>query len=405
MTGTGVHSANFLQRKCVVLVMTVIVFVQICIDLFYIDDKLKKDIRDLFKPKLVPVKTILIWNSEFRYESASDFGTGPEAFVKNECPVTQCQLIYNKRDDMFNQSGMSFDQFDAVVINMLEVDDNTTTELDKFVRSGHQRFVFLTQESPQTIFLDSSKWNNYFNWTMSYRLESDIRLLYGRVRRKDSAPASRSEARQMIKETHQRSRNFLRGRNRSVAWMASHCETNSKREAYVTELRKYIDVDVFGECGKYKCRRNGTHWISDPRCYDFLAANYKFYLSFENSICSDYVTEKFFEILAHDMVPVVYGGADYSAIAPMKSYIDALQFTPQQLALYLHNVGSNNTLYNEFFWWKEHYTVEAGMEQMVRRAYCDLCRKLHEDSSVKVYDDMGTFWNFAQCTSPETLGI
>ena len=30
---------------------------------------------------------------------------------------------------------------------------------------------------------------------------------------------------------------------------------------------------------------------------------YKFYLAFENSICPDYVTEKFFNILQYNVIP------------------------------------------------------------------------------------------------------
>ena len=34
---------------------------------------------------------------------------------------------------------------------------------------------------------------------------------------------------------------------------------------------------------------------------------YKFYFAFENSLCDDYITEKFFNMLKHNIVPVVLG--------------------------------------------------------------------------------------------------
>ena len=59
-----------------------------------------------------------------------------------------------------------------------------------------------------------------------------------------------------------------------------------------------------------------------------LERDYKFYLSFENSICPDYVTEKFYNPLLFTTVPIVYGGANYEAIgAPRNSYIDVRNFT------------------------------------------------------------------------------
>jgi len=58
-----------------------------------------------------------------------------------------------------------------------------------------------------------------------------------------------------------------------------------------------------------------------------LEQDYKFYLSFENSLCRDYVTEKFYNPLLYSTVPVVYGGADYESIkAPHHSFIDIRNF-------------------------------------------------------------------------------
>ena len=65
-----------------------------------------------------------------------------------------------------------------------------------------------------------------------------------------------------------------------------------------------------------------------------LERDYKFYLAFENSLCRDYVTEKFFNALLFSTVPIVYGGADYEAIgAPPNSYIDVRNFTSGTVAI------------------------------------------------------------------------
>ncbi len=121
-----------------------------------------------------------------------------------------------------------------------------------------------------------------------------------------------------------------------------------------------------------------------------IEKNYKFYISFENSICNEYVTEKFFSILQFNVVPVVFGGADYQSIAPNHSYIDAMAYSsPAKLAEYLHLLDKNDELYLDYLDWKQDYTVEAGVEQMARHAFCDLCAKLNQkDAPEKVYDSM-----------------
>ena len=46
-------------------------------------------------------------------------------------------------------------------------------------------------------------------------------------------------------------------------------------------------------------------------CKEIIAKEYKFYLAFENSVCTDYITEKFFYILQFNIIPVVLGGGKY----------------------------------------------------------------------------------------------
>ncbi len=87
-----------------------------------------------------------------------------------------------------------------------------------------------------------------------------------------------------------------------------------------------------------------------------LESKYKFYLSFENSVCEDYVTEKFFKVLNYNKIPIVLGGANYAKFAPSKSYIDVRDFQPiGQLAEYLKYLDKNKTAYSEYFEWKSYF--------------------------------------------------
>ena len=73
----------------------------------------------------------------------------------------------------------------------------------------------------------------------------------------------------------------------------------------------------------------------------------------------DYVTEKFFMALDMDIVPVVLGGANYSAIAPPRSFIDTKDFaSPRHLAKELKRLAAAEEEYLDFFRWKSDYQVE-----------------------------------------------
>ena len=74
-------------------------------------------------------------------------------------------------------------------------------------------------------------------------------------------------------------------RPKKIAWIVTNCRTKSKREAYVRELSKYIDVDIMGKCGTIPC---GTSYGNATRQDNRTMAvenDYKFYLAFENSFC------------------------------------------------------------------------------------------------------------------------
>lgn len=132
-----------------------------------------------------------------------------------------------------------------------------------------------------------------------------------------------------------------------------------------------------------------------------LSRNYRFYLSFENSLCPDYVTEKLYRALAHDTVPVVFGGADYSYYLPAGSYVDAREFkSPKHLADYLKKVMADDELYLSYFRWRRRFFVDPAPLD----GWCQLCQLTVDDPKQKIYDDVAAWWagriNNQSCTSP-----
>ena len=60
------------------------------------------------------------------------------------------------------------------------------------------------------------------------------------------------------------------------------------------ELQENFPVDIYGKCGTKKCPPNGN-------CYEYLANNYMFYLSFENSICQGKMFAYYLNVLQNIM--------------------------------------------------------------------------------------------------------
>lgn len=116
--------------------------------------------------------------------------------------------------------------------------------------------------------------------------------------------------------------------------------------------------------------------------YRTMMAPYKFYLSFEQASCTDYITEKLFNVLrAQNAIPVALGGmdlADYQRAAPPHSYVHVDEFANvRQLADRLEYLASNDTAYNEYFWWIRHYRVPSTWHHYLD-AQCQLCQRLNE---------------------------
>ena len=125
-----------------------------------------------------------------------------------------------------------------------------------------------------------------------------------------------------------------------------------------------------------------------------LEEKYSFYLSFENSICQDYVTEKFFRPMEHFVIPLTLNGADMKNIAPPYSFINSLDFdSTLQLIQFLVKISKDDALYASYFWWKDYYEVRNDSSKDRAQSYCDLCAKLNSpDEPRKMYKNMYKWW-------------
>jgi len=241
--------------------------------------------------------------------------------------------------------------------------------------------MFYFSESPPHFDTIQTQYKSVYNWTAGYYRKSDILAPYGKwVYYNES-----------IKQLCRPLKNYAENKTKKVAWFVSNCEAKNNRLQYASNLSKFIQVDIYGGCGFLECSRSRSQ-----TCFDVLKKDYKFYLSFENSNCYDYITEKFFEnALQNDVLPIVMGARreDYARVAPLNSYIHVDDFeSPKQLAEYLHKLDKDDDLYNSYFLWK-------GTGELIgSHFFCRLCALLHSNYPNRQIHDITNMWQ-GVCTS------
>jgi len=312
---------------------------------------------------------VLLWDKQ-RYGGDSKWGDKlPEGrFIFDRCPVSTCTLSANRE---------SSDAADLVVFSWLYFDMPT------FNRPKDQLWMVWNLESPP----HSKKLrpHNIFNWTATYRWDSTlvvpyVRWFYYDLRIKF---ASQTES-------------LATNKTRKVAWFVSNCNPSNKRFQYFQQLSKHIEIDVYGRCGNFSCKRGSSN------CDD-IVRDYKFYLAFENSNCNNYITEKaFYYTYRLNVIPVVLGarGSDYEKMLPEGSYIHVDQFeSPAALAEHLHRVDQNDTLYNQYFQWKGKGEFVT-QNQLEHTFFCQLCALLHskkERGADDYYEDINKWYSEGVC--------
>ena len=219
------------------------------------------------------------WLNPHRLDSwLHPYATGRNPFISAGCRVSNCLLTTDKTQ-------VKEDEFDAYVVHVPT--QKKRWELKN--RKAHQVFIMLTLEPPPN-FKNLDSYENYFNWTVSYLDRSDFVFKYGEIVPLESAPKSTAQVAQYRQNVRESGVDPSLGKSRLVAWAVSNCKANSNRQEYVKILSKWIQVDIFSKKGR--CGGKGDCPKKNAKCSDHIERTYKFYLSFENSICQDYVTEK-----------------------------------------------------------------------------------------------------------------
>lgn len=168
-----------------------------------------------------------------------------------------------------------------------------------------------------------------------------------------------------------------------------------------------MPVDIYGGCGTLSCSKENR----EEKCLKLLSDEYKFYFAFENSICKDYITEKFWMKIRSPVVLVVLSRAIVEPFAPPNSFVAVDDFaSPSQLANYLQMLHKSPMLYAKYFEWRRHYDVIFldGVDHNAFEkpwGFCLLCKKLWtETHRHSVYSNFNSWFSQqAECAGSEMV--
>uniref|UniRef100_G1RN49 GDP-fucose protein O-fucosyltransferase n=1 Tax=Nomascus leucogenys TaxID=61853 RepID=G1RN49_NOMLE len=216
-------------------------------------------------------------------------------------------------------------------------------------RKAHHDWALFHEESPKNNYKLHKPVITLFNYTATFSRHSHLPLTTQYL-----------ESIEVLKSLRYlvplQSKNKLRRRLAPLVYVQSDCDPPSDRDSYVRELMTYIEVDSYGECLRNK---DLPQQLKNPASMDAdgfyrIIAQYKFILAFENAVCDDYITEKFWRPLKLGVVPVYYGSPSITDWLPNnKSAILVAEFShPRELASYIRRLDSDDRLYEAYVEWK-----------------------------------------------------
>jgi hypothetical protein len=202
---------------------------------------------------------VLLWTKYFGkdFEINGWTSEGLKCGLKKLC-------IFTKDKSTLNESS-------AVVFHWIDLITYPELVFPKYHRNN-QRWILFSQIPPvyeEKKFISRLKdMDDKINWTMTYRRDSDIFVPYALISKKSDT----------LKSERLVSLNY---KPKQCATVVKHCETDSRREKYIKELKNFIEIDVYGNCSDSK---DDCLYLETKDCYSLIEKEYKFFLSFENGI-------------------------------------------------------------------------------------------------------------------------
>ncbi|XP_034015589.1 alpha-(1,3)-fucosyltransferase 9-like [Thalassophryne amazonica] len=280
--------------------------------------------------------------------------------------LTVCSSKYNIDGCFLTADRKFYNKSDGVVIHHRDIHGDLSN-LPKLQRPPLQKWIWWNLESPtHTSKLPGIE--KLFNLTLNYHQDADIPIPYGYI-----GPAEGEE-------------NFtLPKKDKLVCWIVSNWNQNHHRVKYFNELKTHVQIHAYG--GAFGKRISGDDFL-------LTISSCKFYLSFENSIHRDYITEKLYNPLTVGTVPVVLGPnrQNYENFIQGDAFIHVDDFkSPKELADYLLLLDKNQEMYLRYFEWRRFFQTKRHNSWALQ--VCLACDYLSRNKKYKAFNHLDKwFW-------------
>ena len=230
-----------------------------------------------------------------------------------------------------------------------------------------------------------------FNWTIFLSRNATIQKKFGYFYKKRENE---------IKLKPQKEQILQNNRSKDFCWLITNCaEFGDKRNKMVQALIGTLTskVHIWGNaparCVNRKRPNVVNHGSTGEKVMSHLYTpqrllrDCKFYFAFDNSNCTDFVTQRFISAIVAGAIPIVWGRMDtYNEMLP-GSFVHLNDFSSlSQVANYLESLLKDEKKLKKYHEWRKFYTYEqTGIE-----VACALCRELEKLKRAQMAGDQPT---------------